>query len=190
MNGLLRAAAEVQEFCLGHGWRFCFIGGLAVQRWGEPRVTRDVDLTIMTGFGGEATFVDLLLEHFPARVDDAREFALRSRVLLARSAEGVPVDIALGALPFEGRVVSRATPYAYAPGIDLLTCSAEDLVVLKAFAGRERDWLDIEGIVVRQGDRLSTQLVWHELQPLLELKEAPEHAERLRALVDEARRSG
>jgi hypothetical protein len=50
---VLAAAGEVQSFCQQHGWRFCFIGGVAVQRWGEPRLTQDVDLTLLTGFGKE-----------------------------------------------------------------------------------------------------------------------------------------
>lgn len=48
MNGLFSAAELVQDLCEREGWEFCFIGGLAVQRWGEPRVTRDVDLTLLT----------------------------------------------------------------------------------------------------------------------------------------------
>jgi hypothetical protein len=51
-----------QAFCDKQGWRACFVGGIAVQRWGEPRVTRDVDLTLLTGFGSEDDFVDLLRE--------------------------------------------------------------------------------------------------------------------------------
>jgi hypothetical protein len=63
-NPITRAAAELQGFCVVAGWRVCFIGGIAVQRWGEPRLTQDADLTIITGFGGEATFIDALLESF------------------------------------------------------------------------------------------------------------------------------
>ena len=69
----------------------------------------------------------------------------------------------------------------------LTTCGAEDLIVLKAFAGRDKDWLDIEGIAVRQAGRLDEPLIWAELGPLLELKEAPDAAGRLRALLDRAR---
>jgi len=47
MNEVIRAAAELQSFCIAHDWRFCFIGGLAVQRWGEPRETVDVDLSFI-----------------------------------------------------------------------------------------------------------------------------------------------
>ncbi len=36
---VLAAAGEIQAFCQKQGWRFCFIGGVAVQRWGEPRLT-------------------------------------------------------------------------------------------------------------------------------------------------------
>ena len=187
MNPLLAAALEIQAFCRAQHWRFCFIGGLTVQRWGEPSLTQDADLTVITGFGGEAPFVDALLAHFKGRLPDAREFALRNRVLLLRSSGGVPLDVALGAMPFEEHAVARASDFMIAPGAVILTCSAEDLIVFKAFAGRPRDWLDIEGIAIRQADRLDERVIWTELVPLLELKETPEDADRLRAVLGRAR---
>ncbi len=74
MIGLFQVAKAVQSVCLQHRWRFCFVGGLALQRWGEPRVTEDVDLTLLTGFGNEEPFIDELLRHFSPRVSDAKEF--------------------------------------------------------------------------------------------------------------------
>ena len=62
----------------------------------------------------------------------------------------------------------------------LRTCSAEDLVVLKAFAGRDVDWLDIGGVAVRQAGRLDERLIFRELEPLLELKGSLDSADRLR----------
>ncbi len=56
MNALIRAAADLQAVCVAQRWKFCFTSGLAVQRWGEPRETVDVDLTVLTGFGDEAGF--------------------------------------------------------------------------------------------------------------------------------------
>jgi hypothetical protein len=41
VNALIRAAADLQAVCAAHQWRFCFIGGLAMLRWGEPRETVD-----------------------------------------------------------------------------------------------------------------------------------------------------
>jgi hypothetical protein len=170
---VVRAAAEVQSLCESQGWRFCIIGGLALQRWGEPRETIDVDLTVLTGFGGEDDYVRILLQHFEARIADAVEFALTRRVLLARTRSGVGLDIALGGLPFEESVVARSSLFTFPPQVLLRTCSAEDLVILKAFAARPKDWIDVEGIIIRQTGRLDWQYILRQLQPLAELKEAP-----------------
>jgi hypothetical protein len=55
---LFVAAVAVQDLCRERDWGFCFIGGLAVLRWGEPRLTRDIDLTILASFGAEKAVVD------------------------------------------------------------------------------------------------------------------------------------
>jgi hypothetical protein len=110
---VLEAAVEVQQFCQNQKWRFCFIGGVAVQRWGEPRMTQDADLTLLTGFGNEEEFIDSLLSKFQARRTDARDFALKSRVLLMQAPSGVNIDLALGAFPFEERSVQRASPWIW-----------------------------------------------------------------------------
>ena len=70
--------------------------------------------------------------------------------------------------------VYRAADYEFAPGVAARTASAEDLIVFKAFAARPKDWIDIEGIVIRQGDRLDWELIQRYLSPLVELKEEPE----------------
>ena len=174
MIELIRVAADVQTFCDARRWRFCFIGGLALQRWGEPRETVDVDVTLLTGFGGEAPFIEALIERYAGRIDDAAEFARTNRVLLLRSASGVGIDVALGALPFEESVVARASPFAFPGDVSLRTCSAEDLIVLKAFAARGRDWVDVEGVIARQAGALDWAWIDAQLRPLAVLKDAPE----------------
>jgi hypothetical protein len=171
VNPLFAAAADVQSFFSSHGWSSTVIGGLAVLRWGEPRQTRDVDLALLTGLGSEGQFVDPILERYRPRIPGARRFALEHRVVLIETAVGVPVDISLAGLPFEGRVIDRSTPFEIVEDARFTTCSAEDLLVLKAFADRAQDWLDIEGVIVRQGRRLDRALVLEELRPLLDLKE-------------------
>jgi hypothetical protein len=183
VNALFAAAAAIQTFCTDRGWRSAIIGGLAVQRWGEPRQTRDVDLTLVTGLGGEERFVDALLAEYRPRIDKARAFAIERRVVLVETAAGIPLDIALGGLPFEQRVVERATAFVPQAGASLVTCGAEDLVVLKAFADRPQDWLDIEGVIVRQGRALDRGLVLAELMPLLELREDFDPARRVEELL-------
>ncbi|MBI2950193.1 MAG: nucleotidyl transferase AbiEii/AbiGii toxin family protein [Verrucomicrobia bacterium] len=186
MNGLeelLRAAAALETVLRRCGWQFCFIGGVAVQRWGTPRFTQDIDLTLLTGCGEEEKFVDALLKELNPRRPDAREFALRNRVLLLQTRDGVDVDIALGALPFEERCVARASAWRTGDGTLLTTCSAEDLVVQKTFAGRGVDWSDVERVLTRQHGKLKLPQIRAELKPLLELKNEPESLDKLEGLL-------
>jgi hypothetical protein len=179
LTEVIRAAAALQAFCDTQHWRYCFIGGLALLRWGEPRETVDADLTLLTGFGGEQPFISALLERFEARIDDAAAFALTHRVLLLRAPSGVGLDIALAGLPFEEQVVARSSLFELVAGTPLRTCSAEDLIVLKSFAGRTKDWLDVEGIIVRQTGQMDWDYIHRQLAPLAELKEQPEILEDL-----------
>src|SRR5690606_10500065 len=125
---------------------------LAVQRWGEPRTTLDVDMTLLTGWGEEEDYIEPLFEQFEARTPDARVIANQYRILLIRASNGAPVDISLGAVPFEEEVVQRATTVAFAKELTAPCCTPEDLVIMKAFAGRDQDWFDIKGVIRRQPD--------------------------------------
>jgi hypothetical protein len=146
---------------------------------GEPRFTDDADLTLLTGFGTEPAFITPLLQSFPPRRPDAAEFALRSRVLLLKNLQGVGLDIALGAFPFESHTIDRASHFVFSTGQSLLTCSAEDLLVHKCFANRDKDWGDVDGILARQKNKLDFKLVRAELKPLVDMKEEPEILTRL-----------
>ncbi|HKO43744.1 MAG TPA: hypothetical protein VJU84_10650 [Pyrinomonadaceae bacterium] len=179
MNEVIQAAAELQAVCQSQNWQFCFIGGLALQRWGEPRQTIDADLSLFAGFGNEEPFIQVLLNHFAARIPEAAKFALERRVLLLTSSKGVGLDVALAALPYEALLIERSSYFIYPPDIPLRTCSAEDLIVLKAFAGRSQDWVDVEKVIVRQTGRLDWDYIREQLAPLAELKEALEVLDQL-----------
>lgn len=174
LGPVLDAALAAQAACKSLHLQSCIIGGVALQRWGEPRFTADADLSVLVEPGDEERVAEALLSLLPPRIEDAAEFAMRSRVVLARSEEGIGLDIVLAGLPFEARVVERATPWHLGQGEDLLTCSAEDLIAMKVFAGRDRDWADVTSILERQGEKLDLSLIRKELQPLLLAKEAPE----------------
>lgn len=173
MTDLISVAVEVQKLCEQKNWEFCFIGGLALQFWGEQRLTKDVDLTLLTGLGGEDVFIEALLRKFPSRIEDAKNFALRNRVLLLQTKNGIGIDISLGAFPFEENMVNRARYQKYLPKIELKICSAEDLVVLKSFADRSKDWSDIQSVLIKQ-QNLDWDYIFEQLTPLVELKEEPE----------------
>lgn len=186
MNALFEAAGEICTFMSERQWKFCIIGGLAVQQWGEPRTTLDADFTLLTGWGDEKRFVDEILEHFKPRYDGAREHALTRRVLLIRATNGVSVDIALGALPFEEAMIERARLVDFSPEYQLPCCSPDDLFIMKVFAGRPRDWQDAESVVDRVKDLDSEYILTH-LKLLCELRDDLEPFERARILLRDAK---
>ncbi len=172
MKQIFEAAQQVQDYFDSNDWQFCFIGGIALQRWAKPRLTNDADLTLLTGFGSEEIYIDKILKKFNARIENPKELALRARVLLLQIDE-VGIDISLGALVFEENAVNRAVSYEFLPDIKLNICTAEDLVIYKAFAARLQDWADIENILTVQKN-LDWFYILEQLTPLVELKEEPE----------------
>ena len=151
---------------------------------GEARTTLDADISLLTGWGEEEPYVTALLERFESRIPGGHDFALTRRVLLLRASNGRDVDVALGALPFEEDMIRRAVDMEFAPGMILPCCTAEDLFIMKAFAGRPRDWLDAESIVVRQTVLDEKYIVAH-LSDLCELKASPEILERATRVLKE-----
>jgi hypothetical protein len=181
------AAVEALAALAHNGSRACVIGGLAVQRWGEPRFTSDADLTVLAPFGSEEAIVDGLMHHFGARRADARQFALDRRVLLLRASNGVHLDVSLAALPFEAEVLERASTWRRVSDVPLVTCTAEDLVVYKLISARPGDIQDVIGIVRRRQHRLDVQRIRHWARQFAELKEDPDL---LRPFEDALRKTG
>ncbi len=174
MRELFRTAAVIEALCQKKRWAHCFIGGIALQAHGEVRETIDVDLTILTGFGGEERFIDALLKEFVPRRPDAASFAIENRILLVATASGVGVDISLGAHAFEIEACQRAKPFPYPGGVKLTVATADDLIIMKAIAARPRDWLDIEGLIIKQTGKLDWERILAHVSPLAELKGEPE----------------
>jgi hypothetical protein len=183
-DALGESLRELRDFLQQRHWSHCLIGGLAAIRWGETRFTRDIDIVVFSGIGEEASYIDELLAAFAPRAEksNVRQFALDNRVVLLTTHSGVPVDISLGALPFEEAMIARAKTATIVRGQEFQTASAEDIVVMKAIAGRAQDWRDIEGIAVKQGVKLDWDYIDHWLEPLLEIMERSERGAELQAL--------
>ena len=117
LDPLFIAGLEFQDTIKKNNWSFCFIGGLAVIRWGEIRITQDVDICLLCGFGNEEKYIKTLLEIYNSRISDAYNFALTNRVLLLYASNGVSIDIALSGLTFEKQMMEivkkHNLPYKY-----------------------------------------------------------------------------
>ncbi len=175
MNPRFEAAWEIHQFLYKHNIPYAVIGGVAVQKWGDQRFTQDVDISIGTSLEeGSQKLVKLITEHFPSRVKNPLEFAKETRMILVGASNGVDVDIALATFGYEGQVFERAVEYELESGKTIQLCSAEDLIIHKAIAGRPQDVSDIQGIVYRQGEKLDLGYIRDWLNQFADLLGIPE----------------
>jgi hypothetical protein len=146
----LVAALEALEECLQRAdRRAIIIGGLAASLLGRPRLTRDIDA--LADIADDD--LDLVIEcaaftGIEPRIHDARDFAIRSRVLLLRHrASQIDIDLVMATLPFEQDAVSSGQALSLGP-LEIRLPRVEDLLIMKAIAHRPRDLADIEGILL------------------------------------------
>lgn len=175
MSGPLDAAWEIGDFLKHHDISCVVIGGLAVQIWGDARLTIDADVTISSSLEeGTAPLVKLITKHFHSRVTDPFEFAFKTRMILINASNGVDVDISLALPGYEDSLFARAITYNLEQGKSIQVCSAEDLVIHKAIAGRPQDLIDIQGIIFRQGERLDLNYIIGWITQFANLLENPD----------------
>ena len=181
------AIAALERALAGLGVDHMIIGGIAVIARGVVRKTDDVDATVW----GEQVDLDRLMDALRAheirgRIDDAVEFARRHQVLLLRhDPTGTPMEVSLGWLPFERDALDRAEKLDLA-GVTVPIARAEDLVVYKAVAWRDRDRDDIRRLIELHGRTMDLERVRGFLRAFAEAMERPERIGEFDRLVAEA----
>lgn len=150
MIDLIIEAAALQEFLEEQNWEFFFIGGVAVQVWGQPRMTQDIDLTVFTNLTNEPEYIAAFLARYSPKFSDAGQFALTNRVLPMFTKGGIGIDVTLGGLSDISEALARSSYQPFVGGHNLRICSADDLVIMKTVAARPRDWIDVESVIIRQ----------------------------------------
>jgi hypothetical protein len=159
---------------------YMLIGGQAVLVHGEPRLTRDMDVTLATDTDKLPLLLDLLAGlGWPPLPADPRAFVEQTLVLPCEDkVTGIKMDFIFGLSRYEQEAVSRAVIH-YFQGVPVRFATAEDLIIHKVVAGRPRDLEDIRGVLARRPDldlRLIRKVLGEFAQelgsPLLETFEA------------------
>ena len=124
------------------------IGGVAASVLGRPRLTQDVDALAVLPEADWAEAIRLAPQfNILPRIDNALQFAKRSRVLLMRhTTSGIDVDLTFGELPFERAAVANCENHDVG-GIRVRLPRVEDLLVMKAIARRPKDVEDLQGLL-------------------------------------------
>src|SRR5215470_7866976 len=144
MSELDHALATISSWLKEKEVPHMVIGGFAVTVWGEPRFTRDLDLTLSVPPDRFEEMVGLICGRFTSLAGDPVKFAAETRVLPV-VVESVPADLIFAALPYEEDAIERARPIKVG-GVDVPICAPEDLILHKIVSDRPRDHEDIEGV--------------------------------------------
>ena len=167
----LWAALQAAVNWLDHqGYRYAVIGGVANQQWGIPRLTWDIDVKVLVPDMDYPTIRAALRVAFPER---GRPNAPPNPLIVDARIGRVVVDFLLAIPGYEELIVARAVRRDLA-GLAVWICSAEDLVIQKAVAGRAKDWQDVQGILIEQQGKLDLSYVEEWLIQFARILEQPE----------------
>jgi hypothetical protein len=133
-----------------HSLPYMIIGGQAVLLYGEPRLTRDIDITL--GVNADhlndllAVVQDLSLKPLPENVES---FVRQTMVLPAfDETTGIRVDFIFSFTSYELKALKRARKVKILEQ-EVCFASPEDVIIHKVFAGRPRDIEDARTIILK-----------------------------------------
>jgi predicted nucleotidyltransferase len=130
------------------GLPYMVFGGQAVLLYGEPRLTRDIDVTLGVDPGQTAVVIEMVQSAgLRLLTEKAEEFVRETLVLPAIEPEsGIRIDFVFSLSQFERAAIERARPIDV-DGVDVRFVSLEDLIVMKLLAGRPRDLEDVASVL-------------------------------------------
>lgn len=129
---------------------YMVIGGQAVLVYGEPRLTRDIDITLGMGVDGLDRVKKIIKAiGLKSLVEKEKAFVERNMVLPTLDKKsGIRVDFIFSFSPYERQAIGRARDIKLGRSL-VRFASLEDVVIHKMIAGRARDLDDVKSILLK-----------------------------------------
>lgn len=170
-----------------HNLPYMIIGGQAVLLYGEPRLTRDIDITLGINID---RFNDILmvtkelsLKPIPK---EPEQFVKQTFVLpTIDEANEIRVDFIFSFTPYEMQALQR-TRKIIIMNQEVAFASPEDLIIHKIFAGRPRDMEDVKSVMIKNRE-IDIQYIRKQLK---EFDALPEKKDFLKMFDDVLKDSG
>lgn len=143
---------------------YTLIDGLAVVVWGEPRLTRDIDVKVLLERDEAERLLSAIRTEYEPFGDNPLEMLKKNGILFAHDKQNIRIDFHLSDTLFDRQVIERAKDIEIKPGIMVRICTAEDLIIYKMLSMRILDARDAEGIINYQGDTLDDNYIIHWLK--------------------------
>lgn len=132
---------------------YMIIGGQAVLLYGEPRMTKDIDITLGVGIDMLSKIINIvgkigfipIPSNFEAFVKETYVLPVKEKV------SGIRTDFIFSYTSYEKQALQRINK------IKVKNCyvkfaSIEDTIIHKIFAGRARDLEDVRSILLKHSD--------------------------------------
>jgi Nucleotidyltransferase of unknown function (DUF6036) len=142
--------ARIAAGLSGRNLPYMIIGGQAVLLYGEPRLTKDIDITLGVNIDRLDDLLSVVkglsLSPLP---EDVPSFVQKTMVLpvLERNT-GIRVDFIFSFTPYETQAIGRAKKVILS-GQEVCFASPEDVILHKVFAGRPRDLEDVRILILK-----------------------------------------
>lgn len=167
---LKSALHKAITFLEGSGYHYAIIGGIALAQWGVARYTYDVDIKVVVPDTDYTALRNVLRAAFP---DQARENLPENPFIVAVTIDEVIVDFLLALPGYEELIIANSVQRDLG-GWSVRVCSAEDLIIQKVVAGRGKDWLDVESLLIEQHGKLDEAYIQDWLSQFAEALEQPD----------------
>jgi hypothetical protein len=156
-QALIRLVADLKALQV----RWALVGGFAVAVYAEPRTTRDIDLALAVSDEAElnAAVLGLRMRGYRDHPDGAILEHADGRLATVRlisppvmEVAGVVVDLLFASSGVEAEVVAGAQARELIPGLVVPVVQAGHLLALKVLAGRPKDIVDVQSVVLELRD--------------------------------------
>lgn len=133
-----------------HNIKYMIVGGQAVLLYGEPRLTKDIDITLGIGPEDLEAFLPVVKEiDLQVLVEDTEKFVHNTFVLpTLDERSGFRVDFIFSISSYERNALGRVRSVKIG-NTEIYFASVEDLIIHKVIAGRPRDIEDIKVILIK-----------------------------------------
>jgi len=145
--------SRVGECLSRHNFPYMIIGGQALLIYGEPRLTKDIDITLglntdhlqkLLAIAGEIS-----LKPLPENIET---FVNKTMVLpCIDESSGIRVDFIFSFTQYENQAIKKGRKIVIKDQ-DVVFASPEDVIIHKIFAGRSRDMEDVRSILIKNKD--------------------------------------
>jgi len=143
---------------------YMIIGGQAVLIYGEPRLTKDIDITLGVDIDQLDNIISIVNElNLKVLVKNPRDFTKKTMVLPAIDEQtGLRVDFIFSFTEYEREALKRVNKIKI-DEVEVNYISIEDLIIHKLISGRSRDLEDIQ-IILSKNHKIDENYLYKWLQ--------------------------